>query len=108
MLTFQGDFGQLLIEEKTNVTWKSYSNNIPKGILSFAIKSSVNGLNTPDNLKRWGIRKMNKCDLCKNRSDLEHILNWCPVASNQDRFTWRHDSVLNYLTTEMKNLVLNI
>ena len=74
MLTFLGDFGQLLLEEKTNVTWKSYSNNIPKGILSFAIKSSVNGLNTPDNLKRWGNRKMNICDLCKNRSDIQHIL----------------------------------
>ena len=91
-LAFQGDFAQLLVEEKTNVTWKSYSNNIPKGVLSFAIKSSVNGLNTPDNLKRWGIRKTNKCDLCHNRSNLEHILNWCPVALKQDRFTWRHDS----------------
>ena len=109
-LTFQGDFAQLLIEERTNVTWKSYANNIPKGILSFAIKSSVNGLNTPDNLKRWRIRKTDKCDICKNRSNLEHILNWCPVALKQKRFTWRHDSVLSHLTQELvksnKNILL--
>ena len=45
---------------------------------------------------------MDKCDLCQNRSNLEHILNWCPVALTQQRFTWRHDSVLNHLTKELK------
>jgi hypothetical protein len=101
-LTFQGDFVKLLIEEETNVTWKSMCNNIPRGILSFALKAATNGLNTPDNLKRWGIRKTEKCELCKNFSNLEHILNWCPVALNQGRFTWRHDSVLSHMTSELK------
>ena len=78
------------------------SNNIAKGVLSFAIKSSINGLNSQDNLKRWGIRKTDKCELCKNRSDLEHILNWCPVALKQKRFTCRHDSILNHITKALK------
>ena len=43
-LTFQGDFLKLLIDEKENVTWQSISNNIPKGILSFALKACSNGL----------------------------------------------------------------
>ena len=51
-LTFQGDFISLLIEEQTNITWQSITSNIPKGVLTFALKASVNGLNTPDNLKR--------------------------------------------------------
>ena len=51
-LTFQGDFVKLLIEEKSNVTWKSMCNNVPKGVLSFAWKACVNDLNTPDNPKR--------------------------------------------------------
>ena len=101
-LTVQGNFVGLLIEEKENVTWKSISSNIPKGVLSFALKACTNGLNTPDNLKRWGIRKFNKCDLCGNFSNLEHILNYCTVALKQKRYTWRHDSILNYLTLEMK------
>ena len=74
-LTFQGDFVKLVVEEENYLTWKSISNNIPKGVLSFALKAATNGLNTPDNLKHWGIRKTNKCDLCGNWSNLEHILN---------------------------------
>ena len=101
-LTFQGDFIKLLIDEKESVTWQSISNNIPKGVLSFALKACSNGLNTPDNLKRWGIRKTDKCELCKNRSTLEHILNWCPIALSEGRFTWRHNSVLNYCALSMK------
>ena len=41
-LTIQGDFVGLLIVEKENVTWKSISNNIPKGVLSFALKACTN------------------------------------------------------------------
>ena len=51
---------------------------------------------------RWGIRKTNKCELCKNPSNLQHILNWCPKALKEGRFTWRHNSVLSYLTTSLK------
>ena len=100
-LTFQGDFINLLIEEESNVTWKSFCHNIPKGVLSFALKACVNGLNTPDNLKRWGIKKLGKCDICGNFSNLEHILNWCNTAKDQGRTKWRHDSILNYMVHEM-------
>ena len=100
-LTLQGDFAKILIEEQTNVTWKSIINNIPKGVLSFALKASVNGLNTPDNLKRWGARKMDKCQICGNFANLEHVLNWCATSLNQGRFKWRHDSILSYMSSEM-------
>jgi hypothetical protein len=101
-LTFQGDFIKLLIDEKENMTWKSFVNNLPKGVLSFALKACSNGLNTPDNLSRWGIRKTDKCVLCKNPSSLKHILNWCPKALNEGRFTWRHNSVLSHFATNLK------
>ena len=103
-LTFQGDFINLLIEEESNITWKSICHNIPKGILSFALKASVNGLNTPDNLKRWGIRKLDKCDICGNYANLEHILNWCNTARDQGRTKWRHDSILNYMAQEINKV----
>ena len=30
---------------------------------------------------------------------MEHILNFCSIALHQGRFTWRHNSVLNHLTS---------
>ena len=95
----QGDFAKLLIEEKENITWKSIINNVPRGVLSFALNSTTNTLPTPDNLRRWGKRMVSKCPLCSNHGTLEHILNFCSVSLNQGRFTWRHNSVLNHLTT---------
>ena len=44
---------------------------------------------------------MDKCCICRNKADLQHILNWCPVALEQKRFTWRHNSVLKHLTKEL-------
>ena len=102
-LVMQGDFIKLLEEEQEDVTWKSIANNIPKGVLSFALKASTNSLNTPDNLKRWGKIQLANCALCGNYCTLEHILNFCSVAKNQGRFTWRHNSVLNYLCSELKD-----
>ena len=99
-LTLQGNFVNLLIEEQSNVTWKSIANNIPKGVLSFALKASVNGLNTPDNLKRWGMKKLDKCVICGNFGNLEHILNWCGTALVQGRLTWRLDSILHHMHNE--------
>ena len=100
-LTLQGEFASLLIEENTNITWKSIINNIPKGVLSFALKASVNGLPTPDNLKRWGAKKLDKCQICGNFANLEHVLNWCKTSLNDGRFKWRHDSIISYMMTEI-------
>jgi hypothetical protein len=97
-LVMQGDFTKLLIEEKENVTWRSIINNVPRGVLSFALNSATNTLPTPDNLRRWGKRVVSKCPLCSNHGTLEHILNFCSTSLNQGRFTWRHNTVLNHIT----------
>ena len=69
--------------------------------ITFAIICCVNFLNTPDNLERWGIHKSDKCDLCKNRSNLGHTLDYGPVTLKQERFKWRNDSVLNHIIQEL-------
>ena len=51
-LTFQGNFLELVIEERENITWQSIIKNVPNCNLSFIVKACVNGLNAPDNLKR--------------------------------------------------------
>ena len=35
----------------------------------------------------------------QNTGTLEHILNFCPIALNQKRYNYRHDSVLNHLAS---------
>ena len=86
------------------MTWQSIAYNVPRGILSFALKASTNCLNTPDNLKRWGKKQLANCALCKNYCTLLHILNYCSISLNQGRFTWRHNSILNYLISVLKSV----
>ena len=70
----------------------------------FAARLSTNSLASPDNLRRWGKRKMGTCPLCGSpNATLAHITNMCKVALNQKRFTWRHDSVLLEIASVVKN-----
>ena len=75
--------------------------------MSFAIRSATNTLATPDNLKRWKKAKSNICQMCKQpnrppaKGTLHHILNNCP-AFLDDRYKWRHDSIITYLIETIK------
>ena len=101
----QGDFTNLLIEEKKCVTWQSIARKVPRNVMSFAARLSTNSLASPDNLRRWGKRKMGICPLCASpNATLAHITNMCTVALNQRRLTWRHDSVLLQIASTVKSL----
>ena len=71
------------------------ANNIPQGILKFAMNAGLNTLPTFDNLKRLGKRVNDRCPFCRNIQTLLHVLSNCSVSLEQGRYTWRHDSVLN-------------
>ena len=60
----QGDLGRLLEEEKTNMDWQSLIFSVPRGVMSFAVRSSTNSLATPDNLARWKKVVSPMCPLC--------------------------------------------
>ena len=77
---------------------------LPQELFKFMINSTHNVLPTPDNLKRWGKTVVDiKCNLCGSAgATLKHILNGCPVALNQGRFTWRHDNILQCLVKELQ------
>ena len=107
-LTMQGDFTRLLIEEQESITWQSVIKHMPRNVLAFAARLTTNSLNSPDNLVRWGKRKIGHCPLCKTQNGtLAHIVNFCPVSLNQGRYTWRHDSVLQEITKYVKSSVKN-
>lgn len=106
-LTYQGDFSNLLISEKEKVTWQSFINDVPKGVLLFAINVSCVGLPMPYHLKCWGKRKVSKCPYWKSTGTLHHILSFYNVALNQGRFTWPYNSVLSHVINVLKHSTKN-
>ena len=72
-MVMQGNFLSLLIEEDTNVTWKSYLWNLPRGVVKFAMNSSLETLPSADNLKRWGKRASDLCMVCGGNGKQTHF-----------------------------------
>ena len=94
-LVLQGQFLRLLELEKSCITWKSIAYNLPRGILKFAVNSSIDTLPTKSNLKRWGKRSSTKCNFCDSKETLHHVLNNC--VHMLPRYLWRHNSILTHI-----------
>ena len=70
--------------------------------LSFILRASSDTLPTPMNLRRWKIQTSSSCRLCGcQRPTSAHILNGCPIALQQGRYTYRHDQVLLSLLVDI-------
>jgi len=79
-------------------TWNKLIHGTSDGMLKFLVNSTTNTLPTPDNLKRWGVSKVEpSCCICGGLCTLRHILTGCPSALYQGRYTWRHNSILSVL-----------
>jgi len=69
------------------------------GQLSFLLHAASDTLPTAVNLRRWSVQCDAKCILCDSiRPTTAHVLNGCPIALAQQRYTYRHDRVLSILT----------
>jgi len=104
----QGDFLRLVSEMDADISWKSYVYNVPKGTMKFILNASINTLPTLSNLMQWGKTSTDKCPHCSQRETLFHILNGCKTALDQGRYTWRHDSLVNYLYKFSKTSSLEV
>ena len=104
-LVKQGNLFKLMEMSEGDLSWKSYMFNLPKGLLSFATRASIDVLPTGDNLNTWGKTDAVNCELCGNRSTLLHILNGCKTALNQGRYTFRHNAIISYLVNYLKDNV---
>ena len=98
-LQMQGCWNQWDNIMNTDFSWRNkliYGTS--DGVLRFLLNSTTNTLPTPDNLRRWGVSRVElSCVLCHRVSTLRHILTGCPVALHQGRHTWRHNSVLSVI-----------
>ena len=104
-LVQQGNLLKIIDLEQCDLTWRSIIYDLPRGVLSFAVRSAIDYLPTFKNLKTWGKGNHTKCKLCGNHETLLHVLNNCSTSLNQGRYTWRHNSILRHTLTTIKGLI---
>ena len=94
-LVKQGAFFRILQSAETDLEWKCLIYNLPRKVLKFLLNSTIDTLPSNNNLVQWNKLVSDACNLCGGRETLGHILNGCPVMLEQQRYTWRHNSVLS-------------
>ena len=50
---------------------------------------------------RWGLSSSADCSFCFSPESLLHVISGCKEYLNEGRFTWRHDSVLNFIASNL-------
>ena len=97
-LQVQSKFKDIVVLEGTSHVWNRMLAGLPAGQLSFLLRAGADCLPTC----HWNYRVSNSYPLCQcPNAFTAHILNECPEALNQGRFSWRHDSVLNCLVSQV-------
>ena len=104
-LTCQGSFftniTKFSLSQLTKI-WSACQSNLPKNIFNFTVRYINNSLPTRQNLARWGLSPTSDCSRCLAPETLLHVVAGC--QSYLERFTWRHDSVLNFLATNLQTV----
>ena len=62
-LVQQGNMLKLIHLENMDLTWKSIIFHLPRGVLIFAVRSSIDYLPTFSNLRTWGEKKSNEVQI---------------------------------------------
>jgi hypothetical protein len=91
----------LLQAENESIIWKFYMWNLPRGVLKFAVNSSIDILPTFTNLN---------CQLCgkMRKQTLVHVFIHCKHTLDQGTLTWRHNSILNDIASCLKSARVGI
>ena len=82
--------------------WSACPSNLPKNIFNFTIRYINNSLPTRQNLVKWALSPTSDCPQCLSPETLLHVVAGC--QSYLQRFTWRHDSILNFLATNLQTV----
>ena len=79
-----------------DLSWQRLIHNWSDAELRFALQATTDTAPTATNLRRWGVLEVDPaCIMCGKPATLRHVLNGCPDALHQGRYTWRHNSVLS-------------
>ena len=69
---------------KLDVGWNSLLYDYSDRLLKFVVNAQTNTLPTPDNLRRWGLKRNVACGLCgRNEVTLSHV--WGVVIGFEGR-----------------------
>ena len=104
-LSYQGSFFSSVTKfafSQLNKVWSNTQSKLPKNIYTFTIRYIHNSLPTRTNLKKWGISSTSECSFCLNQESLLHVVAGC--QSYLDRFTWRHNSIINFLAQTLQSV----
>ena len=104
-LAQQGNLLKLIEAENVNSLGNPIIYDLPRGVLSIAVRASIDFLPTFSNLKTWRKDHQPNANFGGNQETLVRILNSCSVFFNQGRFTWRHDSILVHIPKALKNAI---
>jgi len=99
---------------KSDLGWQTMLYQYSQNLLKFVLNSQTNTLPTPDNLRRWKLKRNELCGLCGQQEvTLSHILAGCPWVPNvenklkgEDRYKWRHNNVLLLIAASIKEQVI--
>ena len=101
--TCQGSFFSSVSKfslSQLNKMWSNAQSKLPKNIYNFTIRYINNSLPTRQNLQRWGISSSSDYNFCLCPESLLHVVAGC--QSYLERFTWRHNSILNFLAQSLQ------
>ena len=108
-LSVQSKFADSAELETSCRTWHRLLSSLHPGQLSFLLRAASDTLPTVMNLQRWKIQCSAKCILCdSSHPTTAHVLSGCPTALSQDRYTYRHDLVLQSLVTYFVKMFTNL
>ena len=103
-LISQGSFFSNIIENSTlafNSLWSSVQSKLPKNVFNFSLRYINNSLPTRKNLVKWGLSSSADCSSCFCPETLLHVVSGCKTYLDEGRFTWRHNSVLNFIASSL-------
>ena len=87
-----------------NSLWSTAQSKLPKNIFNFTVRYLNNTLATRKNVTLWNLSKTSDCSFCLQPEFLLHVVVGCKIYLNEGHFTWRHDSVPNFLASSLQCL----
>ena len=91
------------IQRKFIRLWSDVHHSMPKNIFNFAIRFLNNTLANRSNMVLWGQTDDSRCTFCKEHETLSHVIAGCKEYLDEGRYTWRHNSVLNFIARTLSS-----